>query len=236
MRATMYCKSLWSSTEHIGASCEWKSNRSKHAPGRRTAFTEQEESELYELLTAMARRGFPLREREVRTLATDYAQKNGLTIFSQTKLQHAGYFWLQGFLNRHPELKVKRAEGLSAAQAEAVNESKVLNWFDELKLMFTNTNVLNKPEFIWNLDESGLQDVFKSNRAVGERGVQLYQVQAGEKGDTTTIVPVFNAFGTVATLMVIFKGARLKPEHCVGSPSNTVVKCSSDGSQLCGIS
>lgn len=209
MRATMYCKSLWSSTEHIGASCEWKSNRSKHAPGRRTAFTEQEESELYELLTAMARRGFPLREREVRTLATDYAQKNGLTIFSQTKLQHAGYFWLQGFLNRHPELKVKRAEGLSTARAEAVNESKVLNWFDELKLMFTNTNVLNKPEFIWNLDESGLQDVFKSNRAVGERGVQLYQVQAGEKGNTTTIVPVFNAFGTVATLIVIFKGARL---------------------------
>ena len=64
----------------------------KHASGRRTAFTEQEESELFDLLTTMARRGFPLREKEVRTLATDYATKNGLSVFSHSKSQHAGYF------------------------------------------------------------------------------------------------------------------------------------------------
>ena len=201
----------------------------KHASGRHTAFTQEEESELCDLLTSMARRGFPLREREVRTLATDYATKNELPIFSKSKSQHAGYFWLQGFLKRHPELKVKRAEGLSAARAQAVNEAKILNWFEELERMLKNANVLNMPAFLWNLDESGLQDVFQSKRAIGESGKQLYQVQAGDKGDTTTIVPVFNALGTVATLMVIFKGARLKPEFCVGSPSNTILKCSSDG-------
>jgi len=36
----------------------------KHASGRRTAFTQEEECELRDLLTSMARRGFPLRERE----------------------------------------------------------------------------------------------------------------------------------------------------------------------------
>lgn len=202
---------------------------SRHSSGRRTVFSEQEESELVDLLTTMARRGFPLREREVRSLATDYATKNKLPVFAQNKSQHAGYFWLRGFLGRHPELKVKRAEGLSAARAQAVNEAKIVHWFDELKQVLMNANVLNMPEFIWNLDESGLQDVFQSKRAIGESGRQLYQVQAAEKGDTTTIVPVFNAVGTVASLMVIFKGARLKPECCIGSPSNAVVKCSTDG-------
>jgi len=202
---------------------------SKHSSGRPTAFSEQEESELVDLLTTMARRGFPLREREVRSLATDYATKNGLLVFAQNKTQNAGYFWMQGFLRRHPELKVKRAEGLSAARAQAVNEVKIMHWFDQLKQVLMNANVLNMPEFIWNLDESGLQDVFQSKRAIGESGRQLYQVQAAEKGDTTTIVPVFNAVGTVASLMVIFKGVRLRPECCVGSPNNAVVKCSPDG-------
>jgi len=53
--------------------------------------------------------GTPLRERERRVLwrlIRPYANKNGLPIFSKSKSQHAGYFWLRGFLNRHPELKV----------------------------------------------------------------------------------------------------------------------------------
>ena len=57
----------------------------KHASGHRTAFTQGEECELRDLLTSVARRGFPLREREVRTVATDYANKNGLPIFSKSR-------------------------------------------------------------------------------------------------------------------------------------------------------
>jgi len=71
---------------------------SKHASGRRTAFTTEEEDELSELLVSLARRGFPLRERDVRSVATDYATKNGLTVFSKATSGHAGYFWLRGFL------------------------------------------------------------------------------------------------------------------------------------------
>ena len=89
--------------------------------------------------------------------------------------------------------------------------------------------IFQRPTHIWNLDESGLQDVFQSRRAVGETGKPLYQLQATEKGDTTTIVPVFNAVGTVATVMVIFKGARLKPDLCSGMPSGVIfLRCSKD--------
>jgi len=49
------------------------------------------------------------------------------------------------------------------------------------------------------------QDVFEAKRAVGESGKPLYQVKASEKGETTTVLPVFNATGTVGALMVIFK-------------------------------
>jgi len=54
-------------------------------------------------------------------------------------------------------------------------------------------------------------------------------VKAGEKGDTTTILPVFNAMGEIGTLMVIFEGKRIKPEWAVGSPCGTLIQGSKDG-------
>jgi len=200
-----------------------------HASGRPPVFSTSDEVELCELLKNMARRGFPLSEQQVRDLATDYAVKNKLPVFDNSKEKQAGYYWLRGFLKRHPDLKVKKAESLSAARAQAVNEEKVSHWFQALGALLEECDVSQMPAHIWNLDESGLQDVFHSRRAVGETGKTLYQLQAGEKGDTTTVVPVFNALGTVATLMVIFKGVRLKPELYSGTPPGTVIKCSKDG-------
>jgi len=52
------------------------------------------------------------------------------------------------------------------------------------------------------------QSVKLGNHCISYRLLNSWQ--AAEKGDTTTIVPVFNAVGTVATVMVIFKGARLE--------------------------
>jgi hypothetical protein len=54
-------------------------------------------------------------------------------------------------------------------------------------------------------------------------------VTPGEKGDTTTILPVFNGMGAIGTLMVIFKGKRVRPEWAVGSPPGTLVRASPDG-------
>jgi len=45
-------------------------------------------------------------------------------VFDNSKNKQAGYYWLHGFLKRHPDLKLKKAEGLSAASAQAVNEEK----------------------------------------------------------------------------------------------------------------
>ena len=82
-----------------------------HTSGRPTALSSSEEDELCHLLKLMSQRGFPLSERQVRDLATDYAIKNGISAFQQSKGKCAGYCWLCGFLQRHPELKVKKTGG-----------------------------------------------------------------------------------------------------------------------------
>jgi len=74
-----------------------------HASGRPTVFTETSEAELATLIIDLAHRGFPLREVQVRNLATQYANANNLHVFSEKKNNHTGYYWFKGFLKRHPE-------------------------------------------------------------------------------------------------------------------------------------
>lgn len=201
----------------------------EHASGRPTVFNEAAEDELATVILDLARRGFPLSEIQIRKLATQFANANNLQVFSQKKENQAGYYWFKGFMRRHPELCVKRAEGLSAARSGAMNKTNIDNWFAEYKQLVDRLNISDLPSHIWNLDESGLQDVFEAKRAVGQKGVPLYQVTAGEKGETTTILPVFNAMGEIGKLMVIFKGKRVRPEWAVGSPPGTLVRASPDG-------
>jgi len=104
-----------------------------------------------------------------------------------------------------------------------------MKWFESYKQLLIDCNIMDVPSHIWNADECGVQDVFLSNRAVGETGLPLYQVTSGEKGETTTILPAFNAMGSVAALMVIFKAQRIKVEWATRSPNGTISRGSKDG-------
>jgi len=200
----------------------------KHMLGKKTAFTEKEEAELEEFLLDMARRGFPLTESDIRDLSFQYAKKNGMNVFPDGK-QRAGYYWMKGFLSRHPRISVKSPEGLSAARAVGMNKTVIFKWFDSYEDVMNKLDIKELPSHVWNLDESGFRDHFVPKKAVGEKGQPLYQVTGGEKGETVTVLPVFNAVGDFGPVMVIFKGLRLKSDWAVGSPSNAIIRCSKDG-------
>ena len=70
------------------------------------------EDELVQLLEDFAAAGFPLTGGEVKQVAFQYTQENGITGFSN-KHEHAGPAWLRGFLNRNPSLKWKKPINLS---------------------------------------------------------------------------------------------------------------------------
>ena len=123
-------KSMESSEEYNGtlseSSISWSFLSASWKP---TVFAET--SEAFILDFAFACRGFPLNEVQVRNMAILFANENGLHAFSQKKNNHTGYNWFKGFLKRHPELCVKRAEGLSAARSSAMNKPSVEKWFVE---------------------------------------------------------------------------------------------------------
>ncbi len=83
-----------------------------------------------------------------------------LQVFSQKKNNQADYYWFKGFLQRPPELCVKRAEGLSAARSGVMNKTNVEKWFSEYKELVERLKISDSPSHIWNLDESGVTICF----------------------------------------------------------------------------
>jgi len=79
-----------------------------------------------------------------------------------------------------------------------------------IKKILSDLNIKETPSNIWNLDESGFQDYFLPRKALGEKGVPLYQITGAERGDAVTVLPVFNAMGDFGPLMAICKGAKAR--------------------------
>jgi len=190
-----------------------------HMSGRKPLFDSKAEDELVSVIKLLSHRGFPLGMKEVRSIAFSYAKQNGIFGFSQRKAV-AGYEWLYAFLRRHPELSIRKPEPLSIARACGMNRVVVQKWFESLGTSIDELGLKNRPDRLWNVDETGLQDHFVPQQVVAEAGKPCYQATAGEKGETTTVVAAFNAVGTYCKPFVIAKGKRMKSQWLDGLPSD----------------
>ena len=200
----------------------------KHASGHKPVLPPSAENELSELITTLSARGFPLARKDIQQLAYQYAQQHNLKGFNVTR-GSAGYYWLKGFMQRHNELSVRKPESLSCSRASGLNKTVIDNWFDQYEKTLDDLQIKECPAHIWNTDESGLQDHFVSASVIAEKGKPCYEVNPAEKGETTTVLATFNAVGTYAPLLFIFKGKRLKAEWCIGAPTDSLVKMSENG-------
>ena len=82
----------------------------------RCTLSDDVESELVSHIIDMQSRFFGLSLTDVRKLGHDYVELNSIpNPFSKTK-RLAGEDWMEGFLQRHPELSLRQPEGTSMAR------------------------------------------------------------------------------------------------------------------------
>ena len=143
-----------------------------------------------------ARRGFPFSDDKLCQLAYELASKTRRKGFSPTK-KTAGWTWLHGFLKRKPNLYRKNSQNISAAQAIGANPVQIEKFFELLVQWVRKWKIEFLPNNIWNIDESGLQDVPKSQKVIGVKGEHAFQTVSSEKGETSTVVTYISAGGMV---------------------------------------
>ena len=75
--------------------------------------------------------------------------------------------WAKGFHRRYPHIKVHRVTNLSVVRTMTANEPKICNWFKEYQQVIKTCGIVS-PEQIWSGDKTGVQNIPKEEKFLGE--------------------------------------------------------------------
>ncbi|KAK9728861.1 DDE superfamily endonuclease [Popillia japonica] len=197
----------------------------KHLGSMTTTFTADQENELINHVLDFEIRMYGLTAIDLRRLAFQLAERNNIPHkFSRLK-QIAGYDWLKGFKNRHPEIALRAPEATSAARAMGFNKQVVTKFYDLLKSILVKHTFT--PHRCFNVDETSISTVpGKNSKIFAKRGrKQVARITSAERGVSATAVVCTSAGGVFVPPMVIFCRKRMKAELMDGAPPGTIFGC-----------
>ena len=137
--------------------------------GRPPILTDRIEKLLVQYCLDMDNSFYGLSVADLRRLAYQLAIKNNLPHPFSMETKQAGLKWKRLFLNRHPELSLRKPQNLSLARIQGFNRENVQIFFSILK------SALEKVRFdetrIYNVDETGVSVVqHKASRVITMKG------------------------------------------------------------------
>lgn len=112
---------------------------------------EAEEKELVDFLIKSAAMGYGKTKREVFSILERTLKKKG-----KFHDHFNGEGWWIRFMIRHPKLSLRCTDSLSRVRVKAVTKENMDNYFLLLKQTLTDNNLLDKPSYIYNMDETGM--------------------------------------------------------------------------------
>lgn len=193
-------------------------------PGKYPVLGFENEKRLVAHILKLGDAGFPPERNTIRQLAYQFAENLGLKHNFNNETKTAGPQWLKSFLERNPEVVLRQAEGLSIERARGLNRAEVAKFFNILITVLTENDLLDKPDRIFNMDETGVQLNNKPGKVLAKKGTRAVKsVTSGEKGETITIVACCNAIGNFLPPLLIIKGVNKKPEFEEGLPPGSKV-------------
>ncbi|XP_008182426.1 uncharacterized protein LOC100162778 [Acyrthosiphon pisum] len=185
-------------------------------------FNEIHEKQLVNYIKNSADIYFGLSSKEVRKLAFEYTVKQELKIPKNwTRNKEAGVDWFSEFLKRNSSISIRRPEATSLSRAMNFNKVNVKNCMDKYQ------SVLLKYKFegqdIYNLDETGITTVQRTEKVVASRGKkQIGAITSAERGTLVTMCLAVNDLGNFIPPMFIFPRVNYKDYFVRGGPSGCV--------------
>lgn len=182
------------------------------------------EKRLVAHIQRLAKAGFAPDRQTVRHLAYQFAEKLGIKHKFSHITKMAGYAWLSSFLERNPEISVRQAEGLSVARAQGMSRPEADGFFKLLRQVMEEENLMDKPQNIFNMDESGIQLTNKPGKVLTTKGAKdVHVLTPHERGENITVVACCNAEGVFLPPVLLMKGVNKKKEFVDGLPHGSDV-------------
>ena len=205
--------------------CAIDGSVAKKSMGRQCTMSLDQENELCSVLQEMESRLYGLSPLDVRKIVYQFCALNKLPNNFNEEKKCAGRKWFQLFLARHPELSVRKAEGVSLQRACGYNISKI-RIFEQIlkKELFTEDNQRKIPvENIFNVDETGITVNQKPKKIVAKKGKKSVGVITSlERGKTITAVCCVSATGAYCPPFFIFPRCRFQARLIHRGPPGAV--------------
>ncbi|KAJ8300614.1 hypothetical protein KUTeg_022133 [Tegillarca granosa] len=167
-----------------------KSAKIVYKVGHPTIFTKAEETQLAEHCKNMATLGYGYCMYQVLELASRIADD-----------------WYYNFIRRFPDITITIPKKRELSRVLGASETNLANYFIELGAILDKYGLKNKPDAMWNVDETGISLDHTPPKKVASCQ-KPFVVTAGKVGLTTTIV-AGSALGETIPPYIIYKGQRL---------------------------
>ena len=178
-----------------------------------TIFEHEEEEKLVGHITYMAGIGYGYNKSGIQYMAKDYAVSLGKPTKAKESLSNN---WFYGFIKRWPNLKIVKPQKLSIARAKSASRESLDKYYKELSLVLTSNGLNDKPQNIYNVDETGVNTEHSPPKSVCDKST-IPQNITSNRSSTITTIASGNALRNSAPPYFVFPGQRWNEEFLEGA-------------------
>ena len=202
----------------------WKTNKI----GRKNDLTDEQEKALVYYIKYMASIAHPLTVAIIKQFAWVISKRNTTSRFNPET--GPGHTWWDGFRKLHKaDLTLQPPDKLDRGRERMANEQVMRQHFELLEEALEKLKIKDKPERIFNCDESGISlDVRTGKVVVERRSKQAYAQSKGRREHITAHIAV-GADGTPLPLFLIFEKSFPSGPYAHLGPDNALYSVSPNG-------
>lgn len=176
--------------------------------GKKTVLSAEVEVKIADTVKRMENMGLGPTLLEFREIVKEYLLGNGLqTVFKDGM---PGYDWAVAFMRRH-NLTLKTGGMMQLAWKSVTSDPFVIYGFYELlQKEMERLEIMERPECIWNLDETGFPQDPSKVKTLGTKGAKTVRITSGSNRENISVLATCCADGTALDPLIIFKGKNMQ--------------------------
>ncbi|GAV10062.1 hypothetical protein RvY_19581 [Ramazzottius varieornatus] len=175
-------------------------NSTPSSVGAPTKFASHEEDRLAEFFLACSDQGVPLNRYHCLQIFSEVAIELGM----QSTTFNDAFF--NRFISRHPDVSLRITHASNRKKDREWTTELCEEYISRLRSLF-DRGFLERPEQVWNLDETAFDTSEMYDRVVARKGVNQIPSQFdGNEKQCVTILPCGNAAGVQLKFMALYAG------------------------------